>query len=249
VTPPENLTKVAIEQVKAGARWVKIFADWPPAPGNNLVPEKGLMPDWGIDELNYTAAQLAPVVNAIHKAGARVAVHNFCREGSAASIRAGVDALEHGWELDEALLEEAADKGTAWTPTLAQAPMFASMADSFNKPNVVTWIKQCMDRLKESKLLQKAVEMNVTILAGTDMIAPGSISNEIIGLHEFGFDATSAIAAATSTARAFLDQPSLDEGASADFVLYDEDPRVNLEVIRRPNLIVVGGQKTVVGSK
>jgi hypothetical protein len=30
VTPPENLTKVALEQVKAGARWVKIFADWPP---------------------------------------------------------------------------------------------------------------------------------------------------------------------------------------------------------------------------
>ena len=83
VTPPENLTKVALEQVKAGARWVKIFADWPPAPGNNLVPENGLMPDCGSDELNYTATQLAPAVNAIHKAGARVAVHNFSREGSA----------------------------------------------------------------------------------------------------------------------------------------------------------------------
>ena len=48
---------------------------------------------------------------------------------------------------------------------------------------------------------------------------------------------------------AILDQPRLNEGGPADFVLYDEDPRVNLEVIRRPNLIVAEGQKVVVGSK
>jgi imidazolonepropionase-like amidohydrolase len=110
-------------------------------------------------------------------------------------------------------------------------------------------MKQCLDRLKESKLLQKAVEMNVTILAGTDMIAPGSISDEIMALHEFGLDTTSAIAAATSAARAYLGQPSLDEGGPADFVLYDKDPRVNLDVIRRPELIVNGGRKAVAGSK
>jgi len=249
VTPPENLTKVALEQVKAGAHWVKIFADWPPAPGNNFMPEKGLCPDWGTDELNYTATQLASAVNAIHKSGARVAVHNFSREGSAASIQSGVDSLEHGWELDEALLEEMANKGIAWIPTLAQAPTFASLGESFNKPKVAAWIKQCMDRLKESRLLQRAVEMNVTILAGTDMMTPGSIPDEIVALHEFGLDTTSAIAAATSAARAYLDQPCLNEGGPADFVLYDEDPRVNLEIIRKPNLIVTGGQKAVDGSK
>jgi imidazolonepropionase-like amidohydrolase len=247
VTPPENLTKVALEQVKAGAHWVKIFADWPPAPGNNLVPEKGLCPDLGSDELNYTVTQLSPAVNAIHKAEARVAVHTFSREGSAASIQAGVDSLEHGWELDEAFLEEMANKGIAWTPTLAEAPAFISLTESFNKPKASAWITQCMDRLKKSKLLQKAAEMNVTILAGTDMIAPGSIPAEILALHEFGLDTTSAIAAASSAARAFLDQPSLDEGGLADFVLYDEDPRVNLEVLRRPKFIVAGGQNALAG--
>jgi imidazolonepropionase-like amidohydrolase len=115
------------------------------------------------------------------------------------------------------------------------------MAESFNKSEVAAWIKKRMDRLKESKLLQKAIEMNVTILAGTDMIGPRSISDEIMALHEFGLDTTSAIAAATSAARAYLDQPSLDEGGPADFVLYKKDPRVNLEVIRRPKLIVAGG--------
>ena len=213
------------------------------------MPEEGLCPDLGSDELNYTATQLAPAVNAIHSAGARIAVHTLSREGSAASIQAGVDSLEHGWELDEALLEEMGNKGIAWTPTLAEAPSFVRLTESLNKPEAVAWIKQCMDRLKESRLLQKAVGMNVTILAGTDMIAPGSIPDEIIALHEFGLDTTSAIAAATSAARAYLNQPSLDEGGPADFVLYDEDPRINLEVIRRPNLIVARGQKVVSGSK
>jgi imidazolonepropionase-like amidohydrolase len=213
------------------------------------VPEDSLCPDWGCDELNYTATQLAPAVKAIHKAGARVAVHNFSREGSAASIQAEVDSLEHGWELDESLLEEVANKGIAWTPTLTEAPSLASIAESFDKPEVATWIKNCMNRLKKSKLLQRAFEMNVTILAGTDMIAPGSIPDEIIALHEFGLDTTTAIAAATTTARTYLYHPSLDEGGTADFVLYDEDPRVNLEVIRRPKLIVGRGQKAIAGYK
>jgi imidazolonepropionase-like amidohydrolase len=213
------------------------------------VPEKGLCPDLGSDELKYTVTQLAPAVKAIHKAGARVAVHTLSREGSAASIQAGVDSLEHGWELDEALLEELVNKGIAWTPTLAEAPSFLSLTESFNKPKAAVWITQCLDHLKESNLLQKAIEMNVTILGGTDMIAPGSIPDEIIALHEFGLDTISALAAATSAAGAFLDQPSLDEGDPADFVLYDEDPRVNLEVLRSPHLIVAGGQKIGVGFK
>jgi imidazolonepropionase-like amidohydrolase len=244
VTPPDMLIKVALEQIEAGAQWVKIFADWPAPPGNNLLPKKRLFPDWGSDKLNYTAEQLTKAVNAIHKAGAQVAVHNFSREGSVASIEAGVDSLEHGWELDEELLKEIANKGIAWTPTLAQASHFASMTESFNKPEVATWIRKCMYHLKKSKLLQKALEMNVTILAGTDF-APGTIFDEIIALHKFGLDTASAIATATSIPRAFLNQPNLNEGESADFVLYEKDPRLDLEFMRNPNLIVAGGQKVI----
>jgi imidazolonepropionase-like amidohydrolase len=46
-----------------------------------------------------------------------------------------------------------------------------------------------------------------------------------------------------STARAFLGEPALDDGAPADLVTYAVDPRNEPEVLRSPTSIVFGGQR------
>ena len=61
---------------------------------------------------------LAAVVAAVHEAGGRVAVHSQHAGGGAAAVAARVDSLEHGMELDSALLPRMAEQGTALTPTL-----------------------------------------------------------------------------------------------------------------------------------
>jgi len=57
-----------------------------------------------------------------------------------------------------------------------------------------------------------------------------------------GLPVTAAIGAGSWTARRWLGLACLEPGAPADLVLYDADPRADLDVLRRPALIVVDGQ-------
>ena len=50
-----------------------------------------------------------------------------------------------------------------------------------------------------------------------------------------------ALGAASWRAREWLGVDGLTEGASADFVVYDRDPRADLSVLRTPTAVVLRG--------
>jgi len=52
---------------------------------------------------------------------------------------------------------------------------------------------------------------------------------------------TEALTAATWGARSWLRRPGLDEGASADLVVYQADPREEIAVLAAPDHIVLRG--------
>jgi hypothetical protein len=95
-----ELPRVAAEQA-GRTGWAKLIADW--MPGDDVMP----------------ASVLRAVVEAVHAAGGRVAVHSQHPEGCAAAVEAAVDSLEHGMGLDPTMLERMAEQGTALTPTLS----------------------------------------------------------------------------------------------------------------------------------
>ncbi len=66
--------------------------------------------------------------------------------------------------------------------------------------------------------------------------------DEIVALHEAGLPAEAALAAGSWGARAWLGHAGLEEGAPADFVVYDADPRAELGVLRSPVRIVLRGR-------
>ncbi len=233
--PPERLPEVAVEQLEAGARWVKIMADWP----GGLWPEGGI-PDFGRERPNYPREALDETVDAVHRGGGRVAVHTFGREGAARSVAARVDSVEHGWGLDEDILRAMADQGIGWTPTLAMGPPLAQLAEDCGKPHVADWIRETVARLR--KLVVRGAETGVPILAGTDILPHGSLAQEVAALHQSGLEPRQALGAASSEARAFLGAPSLEEGAAADLVLYPADPRESPGALARPSLVVLDGR-------
>jgi imidazolonepropionase-like amidohydrolase len=53
---------------------------------------------------------------------------------------------------------------------------------------------------------------------------------------------TDALGAACWDARQWLDRPGLDDGASADLLCYNDDPRYGPEVLHRPDVCVLRGQ-------
>ena len=89
----------------------------------------------------------------------------------------------------------------------------------------------------------KALDAGVPIYAGTDAggaLAHGIIADEIELLAQVGGNEF-ALGAASWRAREWLEAESLEEGASADLVVFAEDPRVNISVVRAPQLIILRG--------
>ena len=68
---------------------------------------------------NYTAEELAALVDEAHAVGKRVAVHSHTAEATKRALRAGVDTIEHGTELDEECLALFLETGAFLVPTIS----------------------------------------------------------------------------------------------------------------------------------
>jgi imidazolonepropionase-like amidohydrolase len=227
-TTPENLVAAGLAEVAAGATWVKVVADFPGPDGN-----------WFNPIVHYPPEALRALVTAVHAAGARVAAH-VSGPFVAEVVRAGVDSIEHGPLLDAELLEQLADRGGAWTPTLwTVVGAIEPLAES--QLPIAGFVREVLARLRE--LIPLAAQLGVHVLAGSDEAPHGALTREVARLHEFGLSARAAIAAASVTPRAYLGLPGLVSGAPADVVTFASDPRERLEVMARPAAIVFDGRR------
>ncbi|MFE6991875.1 amidohydrolase, partial [Streptomyces pharetrae] len=73
-------------------------------------------------------------------------------------------------------------------------------------------------------------------------LAHGLAGAEVAELVTAGIPAVEAISAGTWAARAWLGRPGLDEGAPADLVVYEEDPRADVRVLTAPRRVVLNGR-------
>jgi imidazolonepropionase-like amidohydrolase len=94
-------------------------------------------------------------------------------------------------------------------------------------------------------IVRSAYEAGVPLYVGTDAgggIAHGLAADEMLLLHErAGIPAMDVLRAASWGAREWLGFPGLVDGGLPDLVVYDEDPRKDLRVVRAPRHIVLRG--------
>jgi imidazolonepropionase-like amidohydrolase len=212
-TPPERLVATAVAQVRAGARWVKVVADFPGPDGN-----------WFAAPANYPPETLQAMADAVHTEGGRVAAHTTGLS-AADAVHAGADTIEHGPTLDEALIEEMARRGTAWVPTLWAATRHVPPA----------LLGGLAARLRP--LLARALRLGVPVLAGSDEAPAGRLHLEVAALVEIGgLSPEQALRAATTDARKVLELPVCE----GDVVTYAGDPREDIGVLAAPLSVVVG---------
>jgi imidazolonepropionase-like amidohydrolase len=89
-----------------------------------------------------------------------------------------------------------------------------------------------------------AHEAGVPVYVGTDAggsIRHGLAAEEMLLLHDAGIPAADVLKSASWGAREWLGFPGLVEGGLADLVVYPEDPRQDLRVVRAPQRIVLRG--------
>ena len=217
-----DLVRVALEELAAGARWVKLVADFSSA-ASRATGSPSPEPTYDLDVVNELVA-------ATHGAGARIAAH-VTTELVADLVRIGVDSIEHGTEVDEDTLDEMARRRTAWTPTLC-----ATLSLPDDPPDErSSLVAERRERFRE--LLPMAVRAGIPVLTGSDVV--GSVPREIAMLVDCGLEPIDALRAATTAAVEFLGADVA--GAPPAVVTYAGDPREDPDVLTRPAAVVIGG--------
>lgn len=225
------LAAAAAEEARHGG-WAKVVGDWS---GTRPDGEKDYWPTFPLEA--YRA-----VADAVHLTGGRVTVHAQCPEVTEAAVEAGFDCVEHGMLADRALLERMAERGTALVPTLTIFSNIPGSAARRPPGPLRDFITAGWDR--HPAMVREAHEIGVHLLAGTDAAGRGygTVAEEVRWLVEAGVPGHAALGAASWDARSYLGMPGLAEGAPADVVAYEEDPRADLTQLARPARVVARGR-------
>jgi hypothetical protein len=107
----DELLRLALQQLDDGADLVKLYLDGPDP-----------------DTAPWTANEVRRVVSAAHERGAKVTAHAGRLSGSRVCAEAGVDCIEHGFELDEDCARLMAERGIALVSTLTVLKSWTSFA-------------------------------------------------------------------------------------------------------------------------
>jgi len=233
----DEARKAVRRMLKAGATVIKVMA----TAGMMTAGQRAGAPQLTIDEMSAC-------VHEAHKAGVPVAAHVEGHEGAANAIDSGVDSIEHGHGLDDALLERMARDGIALVPTIACDRAITRNGPGAGIPEFV--VEDCA-RLAPSleQALRRAIELGVTIAAGNDggapLTHPGDIVDELEIYVEKGMTPLQALASATTATAALfgLTRVGLVEaGYAADLLVVDGDPVESIGALRRPDLVIAAGR-------
>ena len=213
----DELRDAVARQLDEGADLVKLYLDGPDA---TTAP-------WSADEV-------ASAVKVAHDRGARVTAHAGRLSGAVVGVRGGVDAIEHGFELDRDTTEEMARRGIALVSTLAVMRSWLSFGRTTTIPRFASAdgrraIRERQERAEASVALARSA--GVAIASGTDFgggsLRANQLAWEVESLVAAGLEPWEALAAATWRGGELLGEPgagAIREGGPADFFLVHGDP-------------------------
>jgi len=217
VADADELVAAGLGQIDAGADLIKLYLDG---------SDPAVCP-WSSDEI-------ARVVEAVHGRGGRVTAHSGRIDSARKGVAGGVDAIEHGFELDDELAAEMARRGTFLVSTLAVPRSWATFAttttiERFTSDEGKAVIAARRETAEAS--VAAAHRAGVRIATGTDFgggsLRANQLAWEVEALLSAGLEPWEALGAATWRGGELLGEPDagvLRDGGPADFVLVHGDP-------------------------
>jgi imidazolonepropionase-like amidohydrolase len=232
VDGPDNIRRAVREQMKYGADWIKYYSD------RKYFLKDGAVHSW----VNFTDDEAKALVEETHRLGHKVAAHAMGREGIESALRAGVDTIEHGDGLDDAMMDLMIRRGVYWCPTIYVGVYVAEGRAAAGAP---IWLQM---RDLAAAAFAKAVKKGVRISFGTDVGGFAWSENqakEFSYMVKYGMTAMQAIQSATSVAAALLDQQdnlgSIETGKYADIIAVDGNPLSDITELERVKFVMKGG--------
>jgi imidazolonepropionase-like amidohydrolase len=237
---PSECAKAVREQLRRDAKVIKICVS------GGVMSEV----DHPVHQ-QFTAAELAAIVEVAGLADRVVAAHGHGKPGIMAAIRAGVRTIEHGTYLDDEAFDAMRETGTVLVPTRTIIEELLT-ADGM-PPYALAKLRAVSEQ--HSATLTAAHEAGVTIACGTDIFHSatttgaelpnswGRNGRELPLLVKAGLTPLEAIEAATANGPLTLGPQApasgvLEAGLLADVITLDADPLTDITVLADPAHVI-----------
>ncbi len=224
---PDAMRRAAREQIRAGADFVKIMTT-----GARSVELENP------DPAQVTRAEIAALVEEVHRQGYRVAAHCEGLEGTQLAVEEGVDTIEHGFQLHRRpdLLAQMAAQGGVLVPTLSFLVDVADRRAAHWSPHLVE--RGGFNVAEARHTLQAALAAGVGIAMGFDSSPEELAASELGLMVEAGMSTDDALRAATSVGAQAVGLDHLigtvEVGKLADLVVVDGNPLDDITVLVDP---------------
>ena len=204
----------------------------------------------GPKDMLVSRAELEALIDEAHGLGRRVMCHALGGPGLRAGVELGANSIEHGAYLDEDpdLLALMAERDCYLVPTFGVYTFHATRGTPHGRE------RSAELREHHVRSLNMALEAGVKVVAGTDEGGweHGNNAHELTCLVEAGMSPMQAIVAGTSVAAECLGLDgvagSIEAGKSADLLLVDSDPLLDISTLERGESVVLvmkGGEAIV----
>ena len=236
VNSPADAEKAVHLQIKYGARVIKVLAS-----GGVLSP---------LD--SPTAEQLSPeelqvIVEQAHMDHVKVASHAENIRSIMASLRAGVDSIEHGSELDEEAVDLMKSHHTVLVPTVYVVDNGVASMEQGHTPDYVIRKVRALAKTHFPSF-QLALRSGVTIAAGSDQAyepGKGTVREEMITEVKYGMTPQQALISGTRTSAALLGLDQLgtvEKGKEGDLVAVEGDPLTDIHALEKVHAVIFQGR-------
>jgi len=238
---PADAEKAVQLQIKYGARVIKLMASG--GVGSPL--------DSPADE-NLTLDEMRAAVQQAHMHHLKAAAHAESLQAILDAMRAGVDSIEHGSDLNPEALDYMKSHNIVLVPTVRVA---ITSANQTTRPAPGEFGASAYSQFKAKQLAAKheasfalALKSGVTMAAGSDnAYTAGStgVFAELVTDVEHGMSARQALVSATLHGAALLGLDTLGKlapGMEGDLIAVDGDPLADIHALEKVRLVVFKGK-------
>jgi imidazolonepropionase-like amidohydrolase len=240
VKGPDDAVQAVRENMNQGADVIKIYAN--NTPNNTML----------------SVEEIKAIVGEAHRYGIRVTAHATDSRAVYNAVIGGVDAIEHGYSIDDTVMYLMARKGVTLIPTDGDSVTFVRYAQLANPQDPNAGVKVMGYRHALGARLRAAIRDGIVIAAGSDDYVDFKLpfaepsKRTLIGYVESRVPISKALQFATLNAGRQLNWGHaigvLKKGFFADIIAVDADVDTDIHAILNVHFVMKGG-KVVVGGE